>query len=60
VSSISVEQANDAAQPYCDPKKYSVIVAGDAASVGPALEELGMEIVLTDHDGIALSQPDSQ
>lgn len=59
VSAISTEQANEAAQPYCDRQRLSVVVAGDVASFGSQLEELGLSLVHLDADGSPVERDDS-
>jgi zinc protease len=51
IEAISTARANQAAQPYCDPKKYSVVVAGDLDLVAPALKKLGLSLIEMDRDG---------
>jgi zinc protease len=51
VASVTLEGANAAAQRYCDVSEFSLIVAGDAATVAEGLDELGFERVNVDATG---------
>jgi cell division septation protein DedD len=46
-----LEQANQAAQAYCQRSDYAMVVAGDAAKVGPTLDGIGFELVQLDPRG---------
>jgi hypothetical protein len=56
IKKITTARANEAASPYCDPARYSVIIAGDRQSVAPQLEKLGLPIDFLDRDGIAIEE----
>jgi len=45
VAAVTLEQANQAAQRYCQRSDFDILVAGDAAQVAPALDGLGFEVV---------------
>jgi zinc protease len=51
VAGVTVEAANAAAQRYCDPKSFSIAIAGDRATVAPTLESLGLKVVYLDAQG---------
>lgn len=58
VGAVSVEQANKAALPYCDPKKYEIVVVGDASLVKPTLVSLGLNMTdLPRSDGSTKTAP---
>lgn len=42
VEGVTLEEARNAAKPYCDPKTFHIVVAGDEAKVVPELEKLGL------------------
>lgn len=54
IKAISTARANEAARPYCDPKAYSVIIAGDKKSLLPELKALKLKVVELDRDGLPL------
>lgn len=43
VRAVTLDEAQKAALPYCDPTRYDVVVAGDPEKVVPQLRELGLE-----------------
>jgi zinc protease len=51
VAAVTLEQANQAAQAYCQRSDYAMVVAGDAAKVGPTLDGIGFELVQLDPRG---------
>jgi|GEM_PF-388533 len=55
VKSITTQRANEAAKPYCDPSKYSVVVAGDLAAIEAPLKKLGLKIQVLDRTGKPVS-----
>lgn len=59
VSAITLEKANQVAQPYCDTSKYRVVVAGDLAQVKPGFEKLGLEVVELDKEGFVRKPTDA-
>lgn len=42
VQGVTIEQARSAATPYCDPRTFHIVVAGDETKVVPELEKLGL------------------
>lgn len=52
IRKVTTARTNEAAAPYCDPERYSVIVAGDKKTVVPQLEKLGIPITMLDRDGL--------
>lgn len=44
VRAVSLEQAQAAAQPYCDPQRYQIVIVGDLAAIRLSLEELGLPL----------------
>lgn len=51
IASVTVEQVNQTAKSYCHPSDYVMIVAGDAAKVGPTLAGIGFEVVKVNAQG---------
>lgn len=52
VSQVSLADARAAAEPFCDPRSFHIVVAGDEALVVPELEKLGLRTtLLTREDG---------
>ena len=51
VAGVSLENANQAAKPYCDTAGYQIIVAGDASAVEPKLAAAGYKIITLDTNG---------
>ncbi|HWO12637.1 MAG TPA: hypothetical protein VNN80_24235, partial [Polyangiaceae bacterium] len=51
ISAVSLAEANEAGRRYCDRSKFVLAVAGDKATVAPALEGLGFEWVELDARG---------
>lgn len=51
IQSITTARANEAAQPYCDPKKYDIVLAGDKKRLEEELKTLGREIIELDREG---------
>lgn len=45
IAAVSLEQVNQTAQSYCQRSDYVMLVAGDAAKVGPTLDGIGFEVV---------------
>ena len=51
VEAIDVQAANRVAHENCDPNSYSIVLAGDRASIEPTLATLNRPLVLHDRQG---------
>jgi zinc protease len=51
IESVSREQADEAARAYCDPKQFTIVVAGDKATVASTLDGIGYDWVELDARG---------
>jgi zinc protease len=51
IEAVSREQADETARSYCDPKQFTLVVAGDKAKVAPSLDGIGYEWVELDARG---------
>jgi zinc protease len=51
ISAVTLEQANEAGRRYCDRSAFTLVVAGDKASVMPTLDGIGYEVVELDSRG---------
>lgn len=56
VQAVSIGQANQLAQKYCDPKSYVIVIAGDKKSVAPTLEGLELAVSSWDAQGRKLAK----
>lgn len=51
IEAVTLEAANATARKYCDPKGFSIVIAGDRAKVAPTLDGLGLPLVVLDAQG---------
>jgi len=51
VEAVSLVDARAAAAPYCDPKAYRIVIAGDREKLSAGFAELGVPVVALDQDG---------
>jgi zinc protease len=51
IEEVSLEAARAAAKPYCDPRTFHIVVAGDATKVVPELEKLGLRTTVLTRPG---------
>jgi zinc protease len=56
VAAVTLEQANQVAQSYCQRSEFTIVVAGDAAKVAPTLDGIGFELVQLDPRGEPLDK----
>ncbi|MCH2107840.1 MAG: insulinase family protein [Polyangiaceae bacterium] len=55
IAAITTEKSRAAIEPYCDLQGYQVVVAGDAKTILPQLEKLGLKTSMMSPEGERLS-----
>lgn len=59
VSLVTLAEARKAAEAFCDPRSFHIVVAGDDTLVVPELEKLGLRTTLLTREGEAGAAPET-